>query len=56
MSLSYEELSKIRKDYEEIYTQISPFANMQLSFSVNIGNSKSESHSEGNTKLLKWDS
>ncbi|KJZ88835.1 MULTISPECIES: helicase HerA domain-containing protein [Clostridium] len=49
-NMSHEELSKVRKEYEEIYTQISPFSNMQFNFSVNAGNSSSETHGEGNTR------
>lgn len=49
-NMNHEELAKVRKEYEEIYTQISPFANMQLNFSVSTGNSSSNAHSEGNTK------
>ncbi|HCW52160.1 MAG TPA: ATP-binding protein [Clostridium sp.] len=49
-NMSYEELAKVRKEYEGIYTQISPFSKMQFNFSVNTGNSSAQSHSEGSTK------
>lgn len=44
------ELVRQKREYEQIYTQISPFADMQLSFSVSDGRSSSVSDSEGLTK------
>lgn len=48
-SVSYDSLSEIRSEYENIYTQISPFANMQLNFSANTGKSLSSGTSQGTT-------
>ena len=48
-SLSYEELMIRKREYEEIYTQLSPFANMQLNFTVSKGETTTEGISEGMT-------
>lgn len=48
-NLTYSDLMKIRQEYERIYTLISPFANLQLTFSVNSGNSRADARSEGET-------
>ena len=40
-SVSYGQLMERRREYESICTQISPFANMQLNFSVSDGQSAS---------------
>ncbi|MCI9175331.1 MAG: ATP-binding protein [Lachnospiraceae bacterium] len=48
-SVSYDSLCGIRSEYENIYTQISPFADMQLSFSANTGKSSSLGTSQGQT-------
>ena len=45
--LSHNELMMRKREYEQIYTQISPFANMQMNFSVSDGSSISNSDSEG---------
>ena len=42
-NLSYEELKEKKREYEQIYTQISPFANMQMNFTVSDGSSESNS-------------
>ena len=45
-----EQLDEIRKAYETIYTQLSPFANMQLSYGTNTALSISDALSNGTTK------
>ena len=42
-----EQLEELRKSYETIYTQLSPFANMQLSYGKNTALSISHSFSHG---------
>ena len=49
-SVGYSDLMYRKKEYEQIYTQVSPFSEMQLSFAVSDGSSTSTSDSEGNTK------
>ena len=44
-----EQLDEIRKAYETIYTQLSPFANMQLSYGTNTALSISNAFSNGTT-------
>lgn len=46
-SSSPEQLDEIRSAYENIYTQISPFANMQVSYGKNTALSVSEALSKG---------
>lgn len=46
-SVSYGQLMERRREYESICTQISPFANMQLNFSVSDGQSASSGISKG---------
>lgn len=53
-NLNHSDLVNIRKEYEEIYTQISPFANMQFNFSANNSKSQSDAHSEGNTQTSTY--
>lgn len=48
-NLSYEELAAKKREYEQIYTQISPFANMQMNFTVSDGSSSSIGSSDGKT-------
>ena len=47
--LSHNDLAEIRREYENIYTQISPFANIQYNFANTVGSGKSQSKSKGNT-------
>ena len=49
-SIPVEQLDQIRKSYETIYTQLSPFANMQLSYGTNTALSISDALSHGTTK------
>lgn len=44
-----EQLDEIRRAYETIYTQLSPFANMQLSYGTNTALSISDAFSHGTT-------
>lgn len=53
-NLSYDELMVKKREYEQIYTQLSPFANMQMNFSVNDSTSDSTGSSEGKTKNLSF--
>lgn len=46
-SVNYGQLMERRREYESICTQISPFANMQLNFSVSDGQSASSGISKG---------
>lgn len=48
-STSISQLDEIRHAYETIYTQLSPFANMQLSYSTNTALSISDALSHGTT-------
>ena len=43
----HESLKNIKRDYEEIYTQISPFANMNMTFSTSSNTAKTTGESEG---------
>lgn len=53
-NLSYDELMLKKREYEQIYTQLSPFANMQMNFSVNDSTSDSTGSSEGKTENLSY--
>lgn len=53
-NLSYDELMIRKREYEQICTQLSPFANMQMNFSVNDSKSNSSSSSEGKTENLSY--
>lgn len=46
-NVGYEDLMQRKREYEQIYTQISPFANMQINFTVSDGGSISTGNSEG---------
>lgn len=46
-SVGHGTLQRIKTEYEDIYTQISPFADMQLSFSSNSSKSEASGRSEG---------
>ena len=48
-NVSHDELMERKREYEQIYTQISPFANMQMNFSVSDGKSSSDGRSDGKT-------
>ena len=45
-----EQLADSRRAYETIYTQLSPFANMQLSYGTNMALNISDSFSKGTTR------
>ena len=49
-NLSHDELREIRREYEEIYTQLSPFATMQYNFGENQSKATSDSESDGTNK------
>lgn len=49
-SMEYDELMFRKREYEQIYTQVSPFANMQMNFTVSDGKSMSTGDSEGIAK------
>jgi len=49
-SVTGDQLAERRREYERICTQISPFANMQLNFSVSDGQSSSTGSSNGSTR------
>lgn len=48
-NISYDELMVKKREYEEIYTQISPFANMQMSFTVSDSKGQAIGTSDGKT-------
>lgn len=49
-SLDYAYIDDKKKAFGQIYTQLSPFANMQLSYSISNSNSESSGYSEGKTE------
>lgn len=49
-SVSAEQMEEVRQDYEMVYTQLSPFANMQLSYGTNTALSISDAFSHTTTK------
>lgn len=49
-SIGHEELAAKKREYGQIYTQVSPFANMQMNFTVSDGGSSSEGISGGVSK------
>ncbi|MCI9077965.1 MAG: DUF87 domain-containing protein [Lachnospiraceae bacterium] len=53
-NLSHNELMGIKNEYENIYTQISPFANMQLNFTSSNSNSASSGQSNGITQSTSY--
>jgi len=48
-NVEHDSLIMRKHEYEQIYTQISPFANMQMNFTVSDGGSSSSGSSEGKT-------
>ena len=48
-STSANQLEELKKSYETIYTQLSPYANMQLSYGINTAISLSDALSNGTT-------
>lgn len=46
-STSQEQLNLVRQAYENIYTQLSPYANTVVSYGVNTSFSSTDTHSEG---------
>lgn len=48
-NLEHRDLVETRKEYERIYTLMSPFANMQYNYALNKSSSKSDSDTEGTT-------
>lgn len=48
-STSSSQLEELKKSYETIYTQLSPYANMQLSYGINTAISLSDALSNGTT-------
>lgn len=53
-NVSLDRLQEIRNTYEQIYTQISPFSNMQFNFTKSEGNSVSNGESEGKTENVSY--
>ena len=49
-NIGYDNLMKVKRDYEGIYTQISPFTNTQLNFSTSESTGTSKGESEGRTQ------
>ncbi|MEG1618173.1 MAG: DUF87 domain-containing protein [Eubacterium sp.] len=48
-NLEHHDLVKTRKEYERIFTMMSPFANMQYNYALNSSSSKSDSDTQGNS-------
>lgn len=48
-NMGHDELMMRKREYEQIYTQISPFSNIQMNFTVSDGGSTSTGSSEGRT-------
>lgn len=53
-NVSYDELMNTKREYEQIYTQISPFSNIQMNFTISDGSSQSSSSSEGQTSNIAY--
>lgn len=51
-NLSPMDIQETRQEYEQIYTQLSPFSNMQYNFSLNRGRSSSNSDTTGTTDTV----
>lgn len=51
-NVEHDDLMTRKREYEQIYTQISPFANMQMNFTVSDGSSSSVGDSEGKTMSI----
>ena len=49
-NLTYHDLVETRKEYERIYTLMSPFANMQYNYTLNSGSSSSISDTHGQSE------
>ena len=49
-NIGYDNLMKVKRDYEGIYTSLSPFTNTQLNFSTSESTGTSKGNSEGKTK------
>ena len=49
-STSQQQLKELRRGYEGVYTQLSPFASMQVNYSQNSSTAKTENTSESDTK------
>lgn len=53
-NLSHDDVMRTRRDYENIYTQIAPFANMQLNFTMSNSDSTSDGQSYGETRNVNY--
>lgn len=53
-NISYDELMIKKREYEQIYTQISPFVNMQMNFSVSDSKSEANGVSDGKTTNFSY--
>ena len=53
-NVGYEKLIDLKRDYENIYTQISPFANMQMNFSSSDSTSTAQGESDSKTQNLSY--
>lgn len=49
-SATQQQLKELRQKYEQVYTQLSPFANMQVNFGQNSSTGRTESVSEAETR------
>lgn len=52
--VEHDHLMMRKREYEQIYTQISPFADMQMNFTVSDGGSSSTGNSRGNTTSVSY--
>ncbi|MCD7837694.1 MAG: DUF87 domain-containing protein, partial [Clostridiales bacterium] len=48
-NLAHQDLVETRKEYERIYTMLSPFSTMQYNYALNQSNSSSDSDTEGSS-------
>ena len=51
-NLAHQDLEETRREYERIYTMMSPFANMQYNFALNKSASTSDSDTQGQTNTV----
>lgn len=51
-STNQSQLKELRRGYESVYTQLSPFASMQVNYSQNTSETKTESNSDSKSKTI----
>jgi hypothetical protein len=53
-NVTHDELMMKKREYEQIYTQLSPFSNMQMNFTVSDGSSTSMGSSDGKSSNVSY--